>query len=149
MSDFDAILARLPSLARLLETSGSMSLFEYAQKYYHSIENEDVLFQSRKQEFLGVLQMYITKQFDRSLADTVVDTLKQNYAVSTAEHHGPMGHPFFFQSALLRAIARPDLPVINFATSHVSLGNSSYPRGLIFHGDGIKAPQEYLHLPFF
>jgi hypothetical protein len=60
-----------------------------------------------------------------------------------------MWHPFFFQSALLRAISQPELPVVNFATSHVSLGNSSYPRWLVFHGDWIRAPKEYLYLPFF
>lgn len=31
----------------------------------------------------------------------------------------------------------------------MSLGNSSYPRGIVFHGDTEKAPKEYLHLPFF
>ena len=36
------------------------------------------------------------------------------------------GHPFFFKSALLRVITLPEIPVVNFATSHVSLGNSSY-----------------------
>jgi len=149
MSDFDAILARLPSLAQLLETQGSMSLFEYAQKSYQGAESDDPLFQSRKQELLDFLQIYVTERFDSSLAHTVVDTLRKNYAVSTAEHHGPMGHPFFFQSAILRAITNSDLPVVNFATSHVSLGNSSYPRGLIFHGDTEEAPKEYLHLPFF
>lgn len=62
------------------------------------------------------------------MAESVVNALSRNYAVSTAEHHGPMGHPFFFQSTLLRAITQSERLVINFATSHVSLGNSSYPR---------------------
>lgn len=31
----------------------------------------------------------------------------------------------------------------------MSLGNSSYPRGIVFHGDGERAPREYLHLPLF
>ncbi len=149
MSDFDAILARLPSLARLLETQGSLSLFEYAQKNYYVTESGNPLFQSRKEEFLAFLNTYVSQRHGEEMTTIVVSALSRNYAVSTAEHHGPMGHPFFFQSALLRAVSQPELPVINFATSHVSLGNSSYPRGLVFHGDGEKTPIEYLHLPFF
>jgi len=42
-----------------------------------------------------------------------------------------------------------DNPIINFCTSHVSLGNSSYPRGIIFHGDGATTSESYLTLPFF
>lgn len=83
------------------------------------------------------------------MAHTVVESLRENYAVSTAEHHGPLGHPFFFQSAILRGLVNPDEAIVNLCTSHVSLGNSSYPRGIVFHGDGVHAPAEYLHIPFF
>lgn len=75
-------------------------------------------------------------------------SLKENYAVSTAEHHGPLGHPFFFQSTILRGLIQNET-IVNFCTSHVSLGNSSYPRGFVFHGDGNRAPDNYLHLPLF
>jgi hypothetical protein len=79
----------------------------------------------------------------------VTESLSKNYAVSTAEHHGPLGHPFFFQSAILRGLVNPEEAIVNLCTSHVSLGNSSYPRGIVFHGDGVHAPAEYLHIPFF
>ncbi len=128
MLDFDTILDQLPSLKRLIENEGHASLFEYAQQHYRVSQESTPLFLARQQEFFDVLHAYVTRKFDVSMADTVIQSLSNNYAVSTAEHHGPMGHPFFFQSALLRAIIQPELPVINFATSHVSLGNSSYPR---------------------
>lgn len=131
MLDFDVILTQLPSLKNLLDTHGSMSLFEYGKAHYCVGNNTSV----RKQEFLEFLRGYVEKKFGSTYAETVVTALSKNYAVSTAEHHGPMGHPFFFQSALLRGLVQPELPIINFATSHVSLGNSSYPRGLVFHGD--------------
>lgn len=103
---------------------------------------------NEKKEFLDLLDQYTTQKFDALLSEKVTSSLRKNYTVSTAEHHGPIGHPFFFQSAILRGLVHPDA-IINFCISHISLGNSSYPRGLIFHGDGISAPQEYLHLPFF
>jgi hypothetical protein len=59
------------------------------------------------------------------------------------------GIHFFFQSALLRGLVNPDEAIINLCASNVSLGNSSYPRGIAFHGDGVDAPAQYLHLPFF
>lgn len=68
------------------------------------------------------------------MSDSVVRSLTKNYCISTADHHGPLGHPFFFQSAILRGLVRPDEPIVNLCTSHVSLGNSSYPRGLVVHG---------------
>lgn len=45
---------------------------------------------------------------------------------------------------------RPHEAIVNLCTSNVSLGNSSYPRGIVFHGDGENATLgTYLHLPFF
>lgn len=90
MLDFDAILTRLPSLKNLLDTHGSMSLFDYAKKHYHIIPNESPLLESRKQELLDFLDGYITRKFGKKFAAIVIDTLSRNYAVSTAEHHGPM-----------------------------------------------------------
>ncbi len=76
--------------------------------------------------------------------------MEKNYCVSTGDHQGPLGHPFFFHSALLRGLVRPEKAIVNLCTSNVSLGNSSYPRGIIFHGDGENATLgTYIHLPFF
>ena len=52
MLDFDSILTQLPSLKNLLDTKGSMSLFEYAKKYYYVADTTSHLLLSRKQEFL-------------------------------------------------------------------------------------------------
>jgi hypothetical protein len=112
-----------------------MSLFEYAKKHYISQEAHH----TRQQELLDFLDTYVTKRFGNDIAHKVTKSLKNNYVVSTAEHHGPLGHPFFFQSSIIRGIVHDDT-VVNFCTSHVSLGNSSYPRGIVFRGDGERAP---------
>ncbi len=90
MLDFDAILTRLPSLRNLLDTHGSMSLFRYAKKYYHVPPNESPLLTSRKQELFDFLGTYVTRKFGKESAVIAIDALSRNYAVSTAEHHGPM-----------------------------------------------------------
>lgn len=95
------------------------------------------------------LKNYTERKFSPEISSQVLESLHRNYCVSTAEHHGPMGHPFFFQSAILRGLVNPGEAIVNFCTSNVSLGNSSYPRGFVFYGDGDNAGQEYLHLPLF
>lgn len=146
---FSEILKKLPSLQALIDEYGDMSLYDYASKSYHSNANPASLWITRKKELLDTLNTYLTNKFDSQLGQQVCESLEQNFCVSTAEHHGPMGHPFFFQSALLRWIINPDNAIVNFCTSHVSLGNSSYPRGIVFHGDGPSAPEWYIHLPLF
>jgi len=143
------ILKKLPSLQTLVDEYGDMSLYDYASESYHPKNNQTPLWITRKKELLDTLNTYLTNKFDSQLGQQVCESLGQNFCVSTAEHHGPMGHPFFFQSALLRWIVNPDTAIVNFCTSHVSLGNSSYPRGIVFHGDGPSAPEWYIHLPLF
>lgn len=145
----DSLLQKLPYLKYLIDTHGDTSLFDYAHSHYRVFPDENPLFVERKKEFLGILEEHVSWKFDQDMAEKVVTSLSKNYSVSTAEHHGPMGHPFFWQSTILRGLVNPDQAIINFCTSHVSLGNSSYPRGLVFHGDGINAPLSYMHLPFF
>lgn len=145
----DSLLQKLPYLKYLIDAHGDTSLFDYAHSHYRVSPDENPLFVERKKEFLGILEEHVSWKFDQDMADKVVTSLSKNYSVSTAEHHGPMGHPFFWQSTILRGLVNPDQAIINFCTSHVSLGNSSYPRGLVFHGDGINAPLSYMHLPFF
>lgn len=148
-SGLDSLVEKLPYLRHLIDMHGDMSLFDYGRAYYRRIPNNDTLFLERKTEFINILRWHVLQKFGPSMAQKVTESLGKNYAVSTAEHHGPLGHPFFFQSALLRGLVNPDETVVNLCTSHVSLGNSSYPRGLVFHGDGINAPAKYLHIPFF
>ncbi len=143
------LLGQLPYLRRLVDEYGEISLFDYGKAHYRWMQNNDTLFLERKAEFLGIIRTYVSWKFDDTMAHAVAESLSKNYAVSTAEHHGPMGHPFFFQSALLRGIVNPGESIVNLCTSHVSLGNSSYPRGIVFHGDGANAPSGYIHLPFF
>lgn len=148
-SGLDSLLEKLPYLRHLMGTHGDMSLFDYGRAHYRWIQGTDRFSLERKTEFINILGWYVLWKFGPDMAQKVTESLEKNYAISTAEHHGPMWHPFFFQSTLLRGLVNPDETIVNLCTSHVSLGNSSYPRGLVFHGDGVKAPAEYLHIPFF
>jgi hypothetical protein len=65
--------------------------------------------------------------------------LEQAYFVSTADHVGPICHPFFLNSNLLTALALhthsdPRLQyIVVLACANISLNNSSFPRGLLFN----------------
>ena len=156
-----SLLQKLPSLATLIRESGDRSIFDYGQKHYCAAPLSD-LWKIRQHECLTLVREYVETQFNSTLAEKVYTSLMTNYCVSTAEHHGPMGHPFFFQSAILRGLVNPEEAIVNFCTSHVSLGNSSYPRGIVFHPKGSNTPTRvwelsinehtwisYFHLPFF
>lgn len=90
MLEFDRVLERLPTLKNLLDSYGSMSLFDYASKHYIVTENISPIAQKRKEEFLDFLDEYVTRKFGQKSAEIVIGALSRNYAVSTAEHHGPM-----------------------------------------------------------
>ena len=133
---------RTPALRILLEKYWNISLFDYAKEKYTIIQPTE-----RKKYFLAFLSSYIIKKFNTELATLVTTSLDNNYCVSTADHHGPAGHPFWFQSGILRGLVRPDEAIVNLCTSHVSLGNSSYPRGFVMQSDTCHIP--HLQLPFF
>lgn len=145
-SQKEEVFQKKPVLKKLVQDYGDISLFEYAQKHYHGSKN---VITERKEEFLNFIYHYTTSRFGDTMAHQVRDSLEKEYCVSTAEHHGPLGHAFFFQSAILRGLVQPGLPIIHFCASQVSLGNSSYPRGFLFHGEGTESRKETVTLPIF
>lgn len=110
------VLTRAPSLRLLLEKHENTSLFDYAQKEYHQYCTHP-----RKEEFIRLLTRYVAAKFPLEVAPLLEKTLQENYSISTADHHGPIGHPFWFQSGIIRGLVRPTEAIINLCTSHVSL----------------------------
>lgn len=140
------VFSKKPALKKLIADHGEMSLFEYWKTYFRGQKNPP---NNRKQEFLNFITTYTSTHFWDIVAKQVCTALETEYCVSTADHHGPIGHAFFFQSAILRGLTQPHIPIIQFCTSHVSLGNSSYPRGLLLHKSNHKQNSDYIRLPLF
>ena len=135
------ILAKRPILAGLFERFRGVTVAEYDRVLAPSAAPADP---ARKQEFIQAVSEEAGRHFPAEAAASVAAQLQDEYMVSTAEHHGPLTHPFFVHSNLLAA-AKPRKNIIILAVGNVSLNNSSYPRGLVFHsGDGRQH-----HLPFF
>lgn len=138
---FEHVLHHAPALKLLLERYGNLSVYDYGKTFYKNSNTSP-----QKETFLQLIESYTHWKHGMHMSKKVRESLEKNYVVATSDHHGPMGHPFFFQSSILRGLVHPAHPIINLCTSHVSLWNSSYPRGFMLQGDTKNIP---LYLPFF
>lgn len=135
------ILAKRPILAGLFGDYANVPIKDYhttAVKTFKNVSSD------RKQEFISAVTEEVAKHFSADVVKSVGRQLEDEYFVSTAEHQGPFTHPFFVHSNLLAGHNNPE-NVIILGVGNVSLNNSSYPRGLIFHTPDGAAHQ----LPFF
>jgi len=132
-----AVLARRPVLREILRKHGRKKLYKYVQDYVSVNLNPPI--KRRQDEFITAFKNEVAKRLGHEISESAALQLAKHYFVSTADHHGPICHPFFVNSNLLTAapyfeLQDPDLKyVIVLSCSDVSLNNSSFPRGLIFH----------------
>ena len=139
-------------LKEIIAKQGAKNLYDYAKGYIEVNVNPPI--ESRQSEFLCTFHDEVEKRLGTEIAVSATSQLKKYYYVSTADHHGPICTPFFLTSNIIASApynenGDPLLSnVIVLACANVSLNNSSFPRGLIFHGDMQKEHQ--LHqLSFF
>ncbi len=134
----EAVLVRRPVLKDIIEKKGQKNIIEYARDYL-DVNLNDTLIQ-RRGEFLEVFEKVVEGYFGIDTAKEAVKQLKKYYFVSTADHHGPLCHPFFLNSHLVTSAvglnsAQNTLKyIIALSCANVSFANSSFPRGLLFHG---------------
>ncbi len=144
----EAVFLKRPVLKELLKEAGDISTFEYAKHYTHT---EQYVPDELKAECIKEIYTHTEEIFGEEIARSVKKQLRQNYAVSTNDHAGPMTHPFFLNGNLLAmiSIASEHLVqenVIVLAFHNVSLGNSSFPRGILFH---TRANEHMARIPLF
>ena len=148
----EMVFSRRPILKDIVEKHGDKSLHDYVKDYLDT--NSSVIISERQDEFLEVLGGEVERLYGEVMAKSVVGQLRKYYFVSTADHMGPINHPFFVNSNLLIASSiynNPD-PVLKnivvLACSNISIDNSSFPRGLFFHNHLSGSFQSH-RLPFF
>ncbi|MFA6491069.1 MAG: hypothetical protein WCT43_04270, partial [Candidatus Magasanikbacteria bacterium] len=133
-----------PVLKNIIDDHGQESIFEYAS----SVVNEQInVSEDLKNEFLGVVEAKILELFDKKTAEEARVELWNQYYVSTADHHGPLTHAFFFNSTWLQALVnnhKNNKYIFTLACSGVSLNNSSFPRGFLVHDSNLD--EKRLHL---
>ncbi len=133
----EKVLAKRPVLRDILAKHGKKALLDYANEYVDVNMNPPIL--RRQSELLGTIHSATEERFGTETADGIVAQLEKYYFVSTADHTGPITHPFFINSNLLTALAihtHTD-PVLKYvpvlACTNISLNNSSFPRGILFN----------------
>lgn len=133
----EKVLDKRPVLREIILKRGKKNLYEYAKDYINVNLNPPI--QQRQDELIGTFQAEVEKLLGKQVAQEAADQLAAHYYVSTADHHGPVTHPFFINSNLLTAApffehSDPVLKnVIVLSCGSVSLNNSSWPRGLLFN----------------
>jgi hypothetical protein len=133
----EAVLSKRPILRQILADHGDLPLREYAQRY-HMVASPAVG-ADRRSECIQVITAETQRQLGHDVAASVERQLSHHYYLSTADHLGPLVHPFFLSLNLLRAAdyvesRNPNhANVISLACGSISLENSSFPRGVLFH----------------
>ncbi len=154
------VYAKRPILGEIIATHGHRTLLDYARQY---ADNLAAVEPARKRDFVNVVAEEAGRVLGAATAESVRRHLNKYYYVSTTDHHGPLSHPFFLHANLLAAAPHEHAEAgheqfVVLACSNVSLNNSSYPRGVLFHshlGDEVSLryvslfPSRDRHSPVF
>lgn len=133
----EAVFLRRPILKEILEKRGAKNVFEYAQDYLDVNTNPIVI--QRQAELIPTFREIVANQLDDAVAQSAAEQLKKYYFVSTADHHGPLCHPYFLNSNLVSSITCTTVSdpllknVIVLSCANISFSNSSFPRGILFN----------------
>ncbi|MEK7623186.1 MAG: hypothetical protein AAB408_00760 [Patescibacteria group bacterium] len=147
-----AVLSRKPILREILEKRGQKTLAEYSRDYIDV--NHGSYLPERQNQLISAITYEVERTLGGDVARSVSGQLKKYFFVSTADHFGPICHPFFVNSNLMVSAGYPSDPdsvlrnIVVLSCSNISFDNSSFPRGLSFHTvapDGLRLEQ----LPFF
>lgn len=122
-----------PVLKSLIDSQGSLSVAEY---FARSAPLPSRVASSRKQELIEAVRARVKGILGPETANRTATQLEQDYFISTADHHGPVCHPFFLNANLVQGIvhAREGKNcVVVLSCGGVSLNNHSFPRGVLLH----------------
>ncbi len=141
-SAWEQIFSRRPNLAKLFLKFGDKTVSEYIISHLSTPwRGHD---ENRKRELIATVHGIVADRLSMDVADGLAAQLADEYSISTADHHGPLSHPYFLNANLLLALGAGDkkyIPV--FPVANISMNNSSFPRGLLIHDN----KGEISHLP--
>lgn len=142
----EAVLRKRPILRSIIEKRGDKALLEYANQFVDV--NFTPAIPTRQQELFSVLRQVTEQRFGTAISESVIRQLEKYYFVSTADHTGPLTHPFFLNADLLTAASflthsDPVLQnIIVLTCANISVDNHSLPRGLLYHSAQEDAPMK-------
>lgn len=120
-----AVFSKQTVLAEIYRLHGGQSVFDYVQSWPVCPISETA------GSMLGVLRKNLNGLYGETLADGVINQLRVFPLVSTIDHHGILGSPFFLNSNLIFSLRPEAKYLICFATAGVSLNNHTWPGSLL------------------
>ncbi|MEI7511166.1 MAG: hypothetical protein WCJ84_03350 [Candidatus Peregrinibacteria bacterium] len=131
------VFKKRPVLEEVIFRNGQKTLFEYAEDYLDVNLNPPIL--KRQVDFITTFKSEVKRLLGSNVAEAAAKQLAKYYFVSTADHHGPICHPFFINTNIMTMMpyfTHKDTNldfVIVLSCANISLNNSSFPRGLVFN----------------
>ncbi len=131
-----AVWEKKPALKALVAEHGGKSIAEYIRT---SAPKPRALEEKRKQELSATFFDIVQPMLGNEVATKATEHLLKTLFVSTADHHGPICHPFFMNVNVVQGIVNQEenpsdpAPIIVLSCGGISLNNSSFPRGLLVH----------------
>src|SRR3989344_6904690 len=129
------ILAGRPVLSNLLLKKGDQPVYDFVRDSLAGLNGFDGIDQ-RKAQLIEVIDYLLSVRFGKPGGSMAKDILRKKYFVCTADHHGPIVHPTFFNPAILNSYFLKKEGIGHYtilSSSTVSLNNHSFPRGFFFH----------------
>lgn len=132
-----AIWSRRPILGEIMNHHGQDTLYDYSQDFLDVNPTPGI--SERRGELILVAKDLLTARLGETVAQGVADQLTKLPMVSTADHHGPITHPFFLNSNIISAIPFHHAEnthlkyLVAFSFASISVNNTSFPRGIVFH----------------
>lgn len=126
-----AVFGRQKTLGRIYKTYGSSSLAEYAAGW--KVVKQD---SPERQAFFDILNKALERFYGGEVAREIAGDLAESPLISTIDHHGIFGHPFFLNSNLIFALHPSQKNLVCLPTAGVSLNNNTSWSGcLLLTGD--------------
>lgn len=132
-----------PKLLELLKKGKDVTLLEY---YRETLVSSRQAPDDHKQIIFEAILSCLSCAGVTTDQEILKKEFFNSFTVSTADHHGPLSHPFFANNAFMESLLSEETKqstIFHLPCSGISLDNSSYPRGFLVHnqkGDLVRIP---------
>lgn len=147
-----AVFSNKPVLKKTIQDNEGKTLAAY---FEHMFVESSFDYERRK-DLIGVVANTCSELLGIETAEALTASLENNYFASTADHHGFIGHPFFFNADMCQSLAamqRNQQAVLILSCGSIAMNNSSFPRGLLVHDEKLEERRlhffstKYRHVP--
>lgn len=138
----DAVFGKQQILARVYHDFGHLALSDYVKSWKVAQPAGSEL----RDSFFLQAELFCSELYGSKIAGDVLSQLKERSLVSTIDHHGIFGHPFFLNSNLICSL-NPSRYLVSLPTEGVSLNNNTSWSGCLLTTGGDGRLNRYSFFP--